>query len=115
MQFKNIEKVKVAVDNNGGILTVEMSSLRDAYGAGKLGVNVVAAISEELSSYGVRHWPQSLPAKQWESVRLYKAGSPLSKIIELLDNYEDGVDERLIEITTDNAREKIDQVRKILG
>lgn len=115
MKFKNLDQVRSAVESNDGILSIEMGELRDAYGAGKLGVNVVSSISHELLAQGIKHWPPELPVKQWERVRLFKANTNLANIIELLNKFEDANDNRLIELTTSEAQHKIEQIKKILG
>lgn len=74
-------EIKDAVEKNGNLLTVTMEQLRDAHGAGKLGVHVRAEISSALAGMGLGHIPQELPSYQHEQVRLYKNGTSVGELI----------------------------------
>jgi len=76
--------IKQDVESNGNILTVTMEKLREAQGAAKLGINVRAQISKTLAGMGLSHVPQELPSYQHEQVRLYKRGTPVGDIIEMV-------------------------------
>jgi hypothetical protein len=73
--------LKTRVEQNGNVLTVTMEDLRDAAGAGKLGVHVREDISKTLAGMGLGHVPQELPSYQHEPVRLYKHGTPVREVI----------------------------------
>ena len=92
--FGCVFPVVKAINQSSGVLTVEMGRLRDAHKAGKLGVNVVAGISEELASRGLSHYPKSLPLNQWESARIYRNGTPIAKIVHAV--LEVGVDSDVV-------------------
>jgi hypothetical protein len=48
MKISNYEQLAEAVEKNRGVLTFQMGKLRDIHGAGKLGVNVIENIHDEL-------------------------------------------------------------------
>lgn len=75
------DELKKLVEQNGNVLTVTMEQLRDAAGAGKLGVHVRAEVSRTLAGMGLGHIPQELPSYQHELVRLYKQGTPVGELI----------------------------------
>lgn len=64
----------IDTDTNNPV-TVRMFALREAYGAGRLGVHVRRNISDELSGLGLGHFPAELPDDQEKLVRLFKLGS----------------------------------------
>lgn len=78
----NWNEVKEQVEANGNVRTFTMDVLRNAIGAGKLGVNVRAEISQMLAGIGLGHIPVELPSYQHEQVRLYKRGTPIGQLIE---------------------------------
>lgn len=95
--------------------TYPMGILRDIDGAGKLGVHIRKKISQELHARGIDHLPEDLPAYQDEVVRVFKRGTPLYRVIQaVLDPSPDG-DSILRSIVNDDAREKIEQIERILA
>jgi hypothetical protein len=80
-KFETMEAVREAVEQNQNVLTVEMYDLREAYGAGRLGVHVRANISAELEGLGLGHLPPTLPDAHYEHVRIYRKGSPAARLI----------------------------------
>src|SRR2546423_1034557 len=70
------------IDANGGVVSLPMVYLRDAYGAGRLGVHVRSNISQALRGLGLAHMPPELPDSQWQEVRIYRAGSSAGRLIE---------------------------------
>lgn len=81
-----------------GVATTKMYVLRDIYGASKLGVNVVASISDELHRRGFGHYPEDLPTNQNDSVRIYLKGSSIGRFVEALTGFRGGEDEKIREI-----------------
>ncbi len=77
-------EIKEQVESNGNVHTFTMDVLRDANGSGKLGVNVRAEISQALAGIGLGHVPVELPSYQHEQVRLYKRGTPVGQLIEIV-------------------------------
>lgn len=82
--MSNWDEIKKEVESNGNVLTVSMITLREAAGKDKLGVNVVKEISKTLAGMGLGHVPQELPLSQSESVRLYKRGTSIGDLIEMV-------------------------------
>jgi hypothetical protein len=81
----NIDDLQRELRSKNGLMTVKMAVLRDAFGAGKLGIHVVHAISRELARRHIGHYPAPLPCKQATLVRLYEQDKPFAKIIEALN------------------------------
>ena len=85
----SLEIIKREVVDNQGVLTVTMSKLRDAYGAGRLGRYVLDGIKEELKKEGISFISNNpdgqlrdqLPNNQWDVVRLYLSDTPVGNII----------------------------------
>ena len=75
------ENLKTEVEGNGNVLTVTMERLRNAHGAGKLGVNVSRDISNRLAGLGLGHVPTELPSYQEKQVRVYKLGTEVADVI----------------------------------
>ena len=76
------DKIKETGEKSGNVCTMTMETLRNAHGAGKLGVNVRGEISQTLAGMGLGHVPQELPSYQHEQVRLYKRGTAVGQLIE---------------------------------
>lgn len=93
----NWDEIKAKVEGAGGVLTTTMDVLRDAEGAGKLGVHVRTNISKKLAGIGLGHVPTELPGNQHERVRLYKKGTLVGDLIDTVLNPGDQNDRRLVE------------------
>lgn len=101
MKFSNYDQLAEVVKQNRGVITCKMGKLRDAYGAGKLGVNVVENIHDELHKRGLSYIPEKLPLSQFNSVRIYSRSSRVGKLIHAaLDVDNDGSEQILLEIAT---------------
>ena len=111
-------QLKSEVEENGNVLTVSMERLRDALGAGKLGVNVRSNISKELAGMGLGHVPEELPAYQHEQVRLYKRGTQVGGTIETVlspgQKKDQTIAERFGEEQPDYAS-IVDQIRELVA
>ena len=83
------------MDRNGGVYTIMMEELRDAYGAGKLGIHVRTGISDKLRSLGLDHLPEDLPLFQEGRARIYRKGQPVGKLIEAVARIDEDQDEIL--------------------
>lgn len=90
------DEIKKQVEEAGGVVTLTMAALRDAEGAGKLGVHVRSNISRRLAAMGLGHVPTELPANQHERVRVYKRGTPVGDLIEAALNPGERNDESLL-------------------
>lgn len=77
-------EIKEAVEKHGNVVTVTMEELRDASGKDKLGVHVREEIRKTLAGMGLGHIPQELPNYQHEPVRVYKKGTPIGELIDLV-------------------------------
>lgn len=97
------DDVKRRVEEAGGVLTTTMDVLRDADGAGKLGVHVRASISRQLAGMGIGHVPGALPANQQDQVRLYKRGTPVGELIECALNPGEENDRKLVDQRATNG------------
>ena len=113
-RFGDYDAVKAELDGVGGVMTVLMSDLRDVNGSGRLGPYVVEAISKQLASRGIGHFPGDLPQNQWEKVRIFGLGSQVADLYSLLNDLSEDGDEKLREYGAGNAKEKLDQIRQIV-
>jgi len=93
----NWNEIKENVEKRDNVMTVTMDILRDAHGAGKLGVYVRQDIAKKLAGMGLGHVPQSLPNYQHDQVRLYKRGTPVGDLIELVLSPSEPNDTKLVE------------------
>ena len=53
--FESPEALRDAVMENGGVLTVRVGDVRDAFKYGRLGVHVRSDISKRLNGLGIAH------------------------------------------------------------
>lgn len=113
-RFGSIDELNEAVASKEGVLTVSMESLRDAYGAGRLGVHVRSAIHYELLNRGLGHFPEDLPQYQEANVRIYKLGSGIAKHIEAVLNPSADSDEELRKAQGGKAEEILGKVRELV-
>ena len=108
------DELRQNVEQNGNVVTVTMGALRDAHGAGKLGVHVRAAISKELAGRGLGHYPDPLPEYQEQVARIYKLGSPVADIIDAVLEPTPSHDEELRQAVSGDAQEKINRIRELV-
>ncbi|NEQ97653.1 MAG: hypothetical protein F6K30_13195 [Cyanothece sp. SIO2G6] len=112
------QQIKEAVESNGNVHTVSMHELRDAAKKDKLGVHIRAEISKTLAGMGLGHLPQDLPSYQHQQVRLYKRGTPVGDLIELVlapgEQNDRRLKEQLDETTVDYAA-IIEQIRELVS
>jgi hypothetical protein len=109
-----MEDVKAEVSRNQDVLTVSMEALRNAYGAGRLGIHVRDGISKELHGLGVGHYPTELPDSQDESVRLYKHGTPVADVIDAVLQPGEQHDEEIREAAAKETAEVLKQIRELI-
>jgi hypothetical protein len=110
----NYEGLRDSVRANGGLHTVDMGTLRDIQGAGRLGVHVRDAITHSLESHGMGHIPGELPSNQYDEVRLYLLGSPIADIVKAVLSPSSKGDEALRGMGSFEAQERLRQVREIV-
>lgn len=102
------------VVDNGNVLSVPMHELRDAYGAGRLGVTVRASISKELSAIGLGHVPLDLPDSQSEYVRLYKKGTSVAEIIDSVLITNERQDASLREMAAGDSQRILQKIKALV-
>jgi hypothetical protein len=113
-QFRNIDTLRVAVEQHQDVLTVSMLDLREAVQAGRLGQRVLGTISRALAGRGLGHVPQDLPNYQDREVRVYKLGSPVAEVIEAALQPGDDQDELLREAATREASLTLNKIRDLV-
>jgi hypothetical protein len=110
----SFDDLRKKVEENGNVVTVSMGTLRDAHGAGKLGVHVRAAISKELAGRGLGHYPDPLPEYQEQVARIFKLGSPIADLLDAALQPNDDHDEELRQAVSGDAQEKINRIRELV-
>lgn len=80
--MNRLHEYEALLQQNQGVLTTTMGALRDAKGAGRLGVHIRKSISDELRGLGIGHYPSELPESHADAVRLYRLGSPVADLID---------------------------------
>jgi len=109
-----IQQLIKKIDTREAVLTTTMQEVRDAYGSGRLGVNVREGISELLLQQGIGHIPRKLPAYQDQPVRLYRLGSPVGKLIQAALKVSDRNDEVLRRAAAGDASKVLQKVRELV-
>ncbi|MEV6007347.1 hypothetical protein AB0M29_11115 [Streptomyces sp. NPDC051976] len=108
------DSLRGEVEGNGGLHVVDMGTLRQLQGAGRLGVHVRDAITRALESHGMGHIPGELPSNQYDEVRLYLLGSPIADIVKAVLSPNAKGDEALRSVGTSEAQEQLRQIREIV-
>ena len=114
MAFTSFEELRALVEQNGNILSVSMFDLREAHGAGKLGVHVRREISEKLAGTGLGHFPAELPAYQEQDVRIYRRGTPVADLVDAVLSPSDFGDQQLREASGGEAADLLKKVRQMV-
>jgi len=112
--YDSLEDLRDAVDAAGGVLTVDMWAVRDAHGAGRLGIHVRTNITKKLRSLGLDHYPDELPGWQEEQVRVYRQGSPVADLIDAVLNPSDTHDEEIRQAVLGEAQATLDAIRELV-
>lgn len=112
MDSKELEKIKLEVEENSGVISVTMLRLRNAYGAGKLGKHVLASIENNLASLGLGHTP--LAEYQHHSVLVYQLGSDIGKVVKAIAEPSEDNARILRSLIDTNAAKKLDKIRELL-
>jgi hypothetical protein len=111
---ENMNEVRAAVEQNGDVKTFSMEVLRDAHGAGKLGVHVRAGISKALRGVGLAHSPDPLPIYQENLVRVYKQGTAVADLIEAATTPGEGRDEELRQAVGGDASDTLAKIKELV-
>ena len=112
--YRTLEEIAHAVSEAGDVLTLEMRHLRDAHGAGRLGVHVRNNISKKLSGMGLGHYPKELPDSQEQLIRLFRQGSPVADLVDAVLNPSPGHDDELRHAIAGDAQGVLDAVRELV-
>ncbi|MFV0451128.1 MAG: hypothetical protein ACK5LS_02615 [Propioniciclava sp.] len=112
-EFESLDDLREAVGASGGVLTLAAWQIRDAYGAERLGSQVRTNISRELRGRGLGHFPDELPDRQNQMVRVFLITSPAGAIIEAALTPGDAYDVKLREAGS-GADEVLDKIRGLV-
>jgi hypothetical protein len=110
----SFEELAERIEEEGGMATIRMETLRTLNDSERLGVNVVDTISEKLSDEGISHQPESLPTDKNRIVLLYQNRTVLAKVLKHLSDIQPDSDVKIRKLTEDNAKEQIAKIRRIL-
>lgn len=116
MEEKFVE-IKETLKKNGGVYTFRMEDLREAIGAGRLGVYVIDSITEKLKDEGLGHYPINLKDSnnQNDPVRLYLLGSQIAKLVDSVININISSSDRYLrEQVSSTIREELKQKNSVL-
>jgi hypothetical protein len=114
-KFKNLNDLKQQLETTfNGVVTVPMWTIRDAYGAERLGVNVVAHISEELEGRGIGHLPAQLPQNQWAMARVFLKNTPVGRVLKAAGDLDPAQDSTLRKLTNEKADDLLKRVRELV-
>ena len=111
---ESLEDIRDSVDKADGVVTLAMWDVRDAYGAGRLGVHVRTNISKKLRSLGLGHYPRELPSEQEVSVRVYRQGGAIADLIDAVLNPSATHDEELRAAVGGDAKETLNAIRELV-
>ena len=112
--YDSLEDIRDSIDSADGVLTLQMVDVRDAHGAGRLGVHVRTNISKKLRSMGLDHYPDELPPWQDGQVRIYRQGSAIADLINAVLNPSMEHDEVLRTAVGGDAQDILDTIRELV-
>jgi len=113
--LKSLDDLPAHVKQSGGVVTLSAERLRDLYGADRLGRHVRAGISQELAGLGLAHYPEELPDRQHEPVRVYQQGSQVAEIIaSVLNVHDPKADLRLRKAAKNDGEKVLQKIRELL-
>ncbi len=113
-EYSSLEDVRDAVEANGDVLSLIMWSVRDAYGAERLKINVRTNIQNKLAGLGLGHIPAEIPDDQTRVLRLYKLGSPVARLIGAVGTPGEAEDEAIREAVGGDAEARLAKVRELI-
>ena len=115
VEFNTYENLTNLVNEHDGLVTCYMASLRDSHGVGKLGIHVVANISDELAKRGLEHFPNDLPVNGGEPVRVFRSGTTVSKLFKSINSpHENDSNKFIQEICAESANQKMKKIKEIV-
>jgi hypothetical protein len=112
--FTSLEELAALVRASGDIVSVPMEKVRDAYGAGRLGIHVRDGISKKLHGMGLGHFPTEIPESQWALVRIYRLGSQIADLVDAVLNPGAEHDEELRQAIEGESADVLRQVRELV-
>jgi hypothetical protein len=112
--FSSMDQLLELVRSNGDVLTVSMDNVRDAYGAGRLGVHVRDGISKRLHGLGLGHYPPAIPESQFALVRVYRLGSSVADLIDAVLNPGVNHDDELRQTVAGESADLLRQLRELV-
>lgn len=113
-KYDSLEEVRDDVIANSDVLTMTEADLRDAHGAGRLGVHVRSNITKGLDGLGLSHYPLVLSGEQLNPVRVYRRGTPAADLIGAVINASAGGDAEIREKVAGEATEILGRVRELV-
>lgn len=114
LRASSMEELRDLVDAQGGVFTTSMEILRDAYGAGRLGIHVREGIRNSLAGLGLGFHPSPLPDYQDRLVRLYRLGTRVGNLIEAVFEVTPERDEELRQAVGGEEAEILRRVRELV-
>jgi hypothetical protein len=114
VDFETLEELNEAAEESDGVVSVEMWQVRDAYGQDRLGIHVRAGIHKALAKLGLGHYPEEVPDRQGETLRVYKLGSPVASLIGAVLTPGDDGDALIREAVGGDDAEIVGKIRELV-
>lgn len=111
--FKSFEELAERVDDEGGLLRVQMVELRDVVGWSRLREGTLSQIEDQLRQHGLWCFP-ALSTERHAEVRVYRDGTPLAKLVKAVATPSTRGDELLREAANRDADQIVAQIRKLV-
>ena len=112
--ISSLENLRDEVIQSDGVLTLDMGTVRNAYGATRLGPQICQNISDKLRGLGIGHVGEYLPELRHEDVRFFHIGSPTGRLIESVLSPGSSNDSRIVEVAAGDEAAKLDKIREIV-
>lgn len=109
----SLEELRNQVLDHGGVITLGMASVRDAYGAKRLGPQICQNISDKLRGLGIGHVGE-IPEHRTHDVRFFHIGSPVGRLIEAVMHPGEANDDRIREIAAGDEADTLDRIRELV-
>lgn len=89
-EFTSWSDVVAALNLQSGVMICTMAALRDIEGYERLGHTVRDNIARKLSTLGIAYIRNELPNEATADVLLYRQGTPVSELIQLIFTVQSG-------------------------
>lgn len=113
-EFETYDQLNEIVDQNDGVVTVQMYHLRQAHDADRLGSLVRENISKRLQSKGLAHYPDELPSSQHDMARIYRLGTPVGDLIQAVLTPGEGHDETIRKAVSAEAQKALARIKEAI-